>query len=85
LVIGLQKEFATKIGIKSDLSDTVRKIFHESSEKMNRTFDVQNKISLASMDATNQNIKTWNENSGAFAKINKSMVDFLIPTVNPKI
>lgn len=84
-VIELQKEFATKTGIKSNLPEATVKIIHDSSEKMKRSFDVQNKISIASMDATKQNIKTWNENSSAFANINKNIVDSLISSVNPKI
>ena len=59
-------------------------MINDSAEKFTRTFNVQNKISIASIDATKQNIRTWNENSNAFASINKHMVDSLISSINPK-
>ncbi len=83
--IDVQKEFATKAGIKSNLPEATTKIIHDSTEKLNRAIGVQNKISIASIDATKQNIKTWNENSNAFADLNKSMVDSFISSINPKI
>ena len=83
--LDIQREFVTKAGIKSNLPESSISIIHDSAEKMNRSLNVQNKMSIASIDATKQNIKTWNENSSAFANINKSMVDSLISPFNPKI
>ncbi len=83
--VDIQREFATKAGIKSSLPESSIKIIHDSEEKLNRSLSVQNKISIASIDVTKQNIKTWNENSSAFANINKSMVDSLVASFNPKI
>ncbi|NND87193.1 MAG: hypothetical protein HKM23_07745 [Nitrosopumilus sp.] len=84
-VIDTEKEFATKAGIKTNLPEATTNIIHDSTEKINRSIDVQNKISIASIDATKQNIKTWNENSNAFADLNKRMVDSFISSMNPKI
>ncbi len=83
--VDMQREFATKAGIKSNLPESSIKMIHDSEEKLNRSLSVQNKISIASIDATKQNIKTWNDNSSAFANINKSMVDSLVSSFNPKI
>ncbi len=83
--VDIQREFATKAGIKSNLPESSIKMIHDSEEKLNRSLSVQNKISIASIDATKQNIKTWNDNSSAFANINKSMVDSLVSSFNPKI
>ena len=84
-IVDIQREFATKAGIKSALPEASLNIIHDSAEKINRSFNVQSKMSIASIDATKQNIKTWNENSSAFANINKSMVDSLILPFNQKI
>ena len=82
-IIELQKEFVTKTGTKSILPDATMNIIHDSVEKLSRSFDIQNKITLSSIDAARQNIKTWNENSRAFANINKSIVDSCLSSINP--
>ena len=84
-IIDIQREFAIKTRVKSNLPETSISMIHNSAEKINRSFDVQNKISVASINAVQQNIKTWNENSSAFTNIHKSMIDSLISPFNPKI
>lgn len=84
-IVDIQREFATKAGLKSNLSEASISMIHDSAEKINKSLDVQNKMSIASIDATQQNIKTWNENSSAFVNINKRIVDSLISPFNPKI
>ncbi|MDH3339936.1 MAG: hypothetical protein OEL84_01475 [Nitrosopumilus sp.] len=83
--LDIQRKFATKAGIKSTLPESSISMINDSAEKINRSWSVQNKISVASIDAAKQNIKTWNENSSAFANINKNMVDSLILPFVPKI
>jgi hypothetical protein len=83
-MIDIQKEYATKTGIKSNLPEASLKIMNDATEELNKSFSVQNKISLASIDASKQNIKTWNENSNAFAELNKSIAGSLNPTFGQK-
>ena len=83
--IDLQKEYATKAGIKTNLPEATISAIHDTTEKLNRSMNVQNQISVATIDATKQNIKTWNENSSAFADLNKGIVDSVISSINPKI
>ena len=82
-IIDIQREFVTKTRIKPNLPETSISMIHDSAEKINRSFDVQNKISIASINAVQQNIKTWNENSKSFININRNMMDSL--AFNPKI
>jgi len=84
-IVEIQREFATKAGIKSNLPEASIKMIHDSTEKINKSLDVQSKMSIASIDAVQQNIKTWNENSSAFVNINKNIADSLISPFNPKI
>ena len=84
-IVDIQREFATKAGIKSNLPEASINMIRDSAEKINQSLDVQSKVSIASIDAAQQNIKTWNENSTAFANINKSIVDSLISPFNPKV
>jgi len=82
-IIDIQREFATKTRIKPNLPETSISMIHDSAEKINRSFDVQNKISVASINAVQQNIKTWNENSKSYININRNMMDSLV--FKPKI
>ena len=84
-IIDIQREFATKTGIKSNLPESSLSMINDSTEKINRSFNVQSKMSIASIDATKQNIHTWNENSKSFANINKSIMDSLVLPFSPKI
>ena len=83
--IDIQREFATKTGIKSNLPEATMNVIHDTTEKLNRSLNVQNQISIATIDATKQNIKTWNENSSAFADLNKGIADSLVSSFNLKI
>lgn len=82
--LDIQKEFVTKAGIKSNLPEASISTIRDSVEEMNRILNVQNKISVASLGAIQQNIRTWNDNSSAFGNINKNMVDSLISPFNLK-
>lgn len=81
-LISIQHEFATKAGIKSNLPESALKVVRDTTEDLNKVIDVQNSISIASIDTAKQNIKTWNENSSAFADLNKGIVDSLVSTMN---
>lgn len=81
----IQREFVTKSGIKLNLPEASINIIHDSAEKMNQSLNVQSKMSVASIDAIQQNIKTWNDNSSAFANINKSLVESFAFPFNTKI
>ncbi len=83
-MINIQHQFATKAGVKSNLPESALKIVHDTTEDLNKVIDVQNSISIASIDTAKQNIKTWNENSSAFADLNKGIVDSLVSTINTK-
>ena len=84
-IVEIQREFATRAGIKSSLPEASVNMMRDSAERISRSLDVQSKVSIASIDAAQQNIKTWNENSSAFVNINKSMADSLISPFNPKV
>ena len=64
--ISLQQEFATKAGINTNMPATVIKAVNDVTEEMIKARTVQNKVVLAAIDATKQNIKTFNENAKAF-------------------
>jgi hypothetical protein len=82
--IALQREFANKTGVNTALPEATENAVKKSNEQINKVQDVQNKIALASIDATRQNIKTFNENAKAFADLNKSVMQSWITAFTPR-
>ena len=82
--IALQREFADKTGINTALPEATENAVRKSNEQISKVQDVQNKIALATIDATRQNIKTFNENAKAFADLNKSVMQSWITAFTPR-
>ncbi len=64
--ISLQKEFARKAGITTNVPEAILKVIRDTTEEIVKVTSMQNKITLATIDATQQNIKTFNDNAKAF-------------------
>ena len=82
--IALQKDYATKAGITTNIPSAVLKVIRDTTEEVVKAYDVQNKVALAAIDSAQQNIKTFNENAKAFADLNKNIVQSWISTFTPK-
>ena len=82
--IALQKDYATKAGITTNIPSAVLKVIRDTTEEVVKAYDVQNKVALAAIDSAQQNIKTFNENTKAFADLNKNVVQSWISTFTPK-
>ncbi len=82
--IALQKEYATKAGINTNVPSAALKAIRDTTEEVVKAYDVQNKVALASIDAAQQNIKTFNDNYKAFADLNKNILQSWITTFAPK-
>ena len=82
--IALQREFANKTGINTALPEATETAVRKSNEQVSKEQDVQNKIALATIDATRQNIKTFNENAKAFADLNKSVMQSWLTAFTPR-
>jgi len=82
--IALQREFANKTGINTALPEATESAVNKTNEQISKVHDVQNKIALATIDATRQNIKTFNENAKAFADLNKGVLQSWLTAFTPK-
>jgi len=82
--IALQREFANKTGINTALPEATENAVNKTNEQISKVQDVQNKIALATIDATRQNIKTFNENAKAFADLNKSVMQSWVTAFTPR-
>ena len=72
--VSLQKEFTRKSGINTVVPDAATKLVRDSSEEVVKTSSINNQIVLATIDATQQNIKTFNDNAKSFAELNKNIL-----------
>jgi cell division septum initiation protein DivIVA len=84
--ISMQQEFTTKAGINTNVPAAVIKAVNDITEEVIKARAVQNKVVLAAIDATKQNIKTFNENAKAFAGLSENLyqswISAWIPTRN---
>ena len=65
--IALQREFANKTGINTALPEATESAVNKTNEQISKVQDVQNKMALATIDATRQNIKTFTRMQYAIA------------------
>jgi len=72
--ITLQKEFANKAGITTNVPEAALKVIRDTTEEVVKATSIQNQIALAAIDAAQQNIKTFNDNAKSFADLNKSIL-----------
>ncbi len=72
--ITIQKEFARKAGITTNVPEAALKAIRDTTEEIVKASTIQNQVSLATIDATQQNIKTFNDNAKAFADLNKNIL-----------
>ncbi len=83
--IALQKEYAKRFGMGANLPENTIKVIRDSTEEFTKAASIQNQIALATIDATQQNIKTFNDNAKSFADLNKNILQSWISTItNPK-
>ena len=82
--ITLQKEYAKKAGIATNIPQTTLKVIHDTKEEFVKAASIQNQITLATIDATQQNIKTFNDNAKSFADLNRNILQSWISAFTTK-
>ena len=82
--ISLQKEYVKKAGIASNIPEATLKVIHDTTEEFVKAASIQNQVTLATLDATQQNIKTFNDNAKSFADLNKNILQSWISVFTTK-
>ena len=82
--ITLQKEYVQKAGIAANIPETTLKVIHDTTEEFVKAASIQNQVTLATIDATQQNIKTFNDNAKSFADLNKNILKSWISAFSTK-
>jgi uncharacterized iron-regulated protein len=70
----MQKEIAKKSGIAANIPEATLKVIRDTTDEFVKAASMQNQIALATIDATQQNIKTFNDNAKSFADLNKNVL-----------
>ena len=82
--ITLQKEFAKKAGIATNIPEATLKVVRDTTEECVKAASLQNQIALATIDATQQNIKTFNDNAKSFGDLNRNILQSWISAFTNK-
>ncbi len=82
--IVLQKEYVKKAGIAANIPEATLKVIHDTTEEFVKAASIQNQITLATIDATQQNIKTFNDNAKSFADLNRNILQSWISAFTTK-
>jgi len=82
--ISLQKEYVKKAGITANIPEATLKVIHDTTEEFVKAASIQNQVTLATMDATQQNIKTFNDNTKSFVDLNRSILQSWISVFTTK-
>ena len=82
--ITLQKEYVRKTGIAADVPEATLKVIHDTTEEFVKAASIQNQIALATIDVTQQNIKTFNDNAKSFADLNRNILQSWISVFTTK-
>ena len=83
--ITLQKEYVKKAGIATNIPEATLKVIHDTTEEFVKAASIQNQVALATIDATQQNIKTFNDNAKSFADLNRNILQSWISAFTTRI
>ena len=81
--IEFQRKFANKTGINTNVPEATLKAVRDTNEQVVKSFDVQNKMAIAAVDAARQNVKTFTNNAKAFGEMNNNVMQSWISTFTP--
>lgn len=84
LSIVIQKEFVTRVGVASNIPTPMLHVIDDASEEFVKATSIQNQLMLTTIDATQQNIKTFNDNVKSLADLNKNILQSWISTFTTK-
>ena len=82
--VTIQKEYARKTGIVTNIPETAIKVIQYTVEECVKVTSIQNQVILATLDTTQQNIKTFNDNITSFAELNQNILNSWISLFTPK-
>ncbi len=80
--IAMQQEYAKQAGLKTPVPQETKKSIRDFTEEVIKAYATQNNITVGAADATNRAIVALDENTKAFAALNKNMLDSMLLAIN---
>ena len=81
--ITMQQEFAQKSGLSSDVPDAAKTVIVDFNKQVIQASSIQNQIVKTVIDATTQNVKSFNDNVSTFTDLNKNIIQSWITSCTP--
>ena len=72
--VSMQQEFAKKTGITTEIPNSAKTAIIDTNKQIVQATIVNNQLAKTTIDATVQNINTFNDNVNAFAELNKNII-----------
>lgn len=72
--VAFQQEMVTKSGLGSNLPQSYLKSINDATDEFVKTISLQNKAVITAIDATRQNIKTFNDNLKTFTTMDTGIM-----------
>ncbi|MFZ0183374.1 MAG: hypothetical protein WBV92_08105 [Nitrosotalea sp.] len=81
--ISMTQEFASKCGMSTGVTSAMSKIVNDTTEEIVKAQTIQNKAILTAIDATQQSINTFNENTKLFTGLDQGIMQYWIKACTP--
>ena len=81
--ISMTQEFANKCGMSTGVTSAMSKIVNDTTEEIVKAQAIQNKAILTAIDATQQSINTFNENTKLFTGLDQGIMQYWIKACTP--
>ena len=72
--VSMQQEFAKKTGITTEIPSAAKTAIIDTNKQIVQATNVNTQLVKTTIDATVQNINTFNDNVNAFAELNKNII-----------
>ena len=72
--LSLQHEYVKKTGIVTHVPELITKIVYGFTEEFIKTSSTNNQIILTVIDATQQNLKTFNDHTASFVNLHRNFL-----------
>lgn len=82
-MISVQQEFVNKAGINTTVPEATLMAIKNTNEEILKAYSVQTQVTLAAIDASRENIKTFNDNAKFFADMGRNMAQYWISVFTP--
>ncbi len=75
-MVSIQQEFTNRAGIDTTIPEVMLQAIKNTNDEVLKIYSVQTRYALVAIDATRQNIKTFNDGTGFYADMSKNIAQY---------